>query len=268
MSEELQSVQVEEPNNPAPEPTEPKQQAPAYEDKAREQGWVPQAEWTGDPDKWRPAREFVDRGELFSKIDTMGRELKEAKKTLKMMQEHHAKVKESEYNRAVTDLKALQKQHLESGDSNGYLETTELLTDLKAEQKAREVLAQSTPVQQQIDPRFTEWVNKNEWYSKDTEMREYADAIGLGYNQQHPNLEPEDVLKYVATQVRGRFRERFINPNRAKPSPVEGANTTGSPRKDSIELTEEERKVMNTFVRAGVMTKEAYLEEIKKLRSK
>ena len=242
-------------------------QAPAYEEKAREQGWVPKEEWTGDPDKWRPAREFVDRGELFSKIDSMSRELKDAKRTLKMMQDHHAKVKESEYNRAVEDLKALQKKHLEEGNSDGYLETTELLTDIRAEQRAREAVAQAAPKTQ--DPRFIDWLGKNDWYNKDKEMHEYADAVGLGYAQQNPGLAPEEVLGYVTQQVKGRFRERFVNPNRNKPSAVEGgATTTKSPNKGAVELTEEERKVMNTFVRAGVMTKEAYIDEIKKLRGK
>lgn len=249
----------------APQETKTPEHNPA-EEKARESGWVSKEEWTGDPDKWKPAAEFNDRGELFGKIDSMGRELKETKKALKMLQEHHTKVKETEYNRAVTELKALQKEHLEAGNSDGYLETTELLTDLKAEQKAREVFAQSAPVPTGPDPRFTDWVRSNVWYEKDKEMREYADAIGLGYNQQHPDIEPEDVLKYVATQVRGRFRERFINPNKSKPSAVEGGSTT-TPRKDTLTLSEDEKKVMNTFVRAGVMTKEAYLEEIKKLRS-
>ena len=268
MSEALE-VQVKQTNVEQETPVEQTIQQPTpspVEEKAREGGWVPKEEWTGDPDKWRPAREFVDRGELFSKIDSMGKELKEAKKTLKMMQVHHSKVKESEYNRAVADLKALQKQHLEEGNSDGYLETTELLTDLRAEQKARAVIQETVPAANEPHPSFVEWQNKNDWYSKDKEMHDYADAIGLGYAQQHPELEPEEVLKYVSTQVRGRFRERFVNPNRAKPSVVEGTNNTATPKKTSIELTEEERKVMNTFVRAGVMTKEVYLDEIKKLR--
>jgi hypothetical protein len=269
MTLEVETVQpevVEQATEQKTTQPESKPAIPEYEQKARDAGWVSQEEWTGDPDKWRPAREFVDRGELFSKIDSMGKELKEAKKTLKMMQEHHSKVKESEYNRAVADLKALQKQHLEEGNSDGYLETTELLTDLRAEQKARAVIQETVPAANEPHPSFVEWQNKNDWYSKDKEMHDYADAIGLGYAQQHPELEPEEVLKYVSTQVRGRFRERFVNPNRAKPSVVEGTNNTATPKKTSIELTEEERKVMNTFVRAGVMTKEVYLDEIKKLR--
>jgi len=68
-----------------------------YEDQAREQGWRPKEEYEGDPEKWRPAKEFVERGELFGKIDHMGKELKETRKALKMLQEHHSKVKETEY---------------------------------------------------------------------------------------------------------------------------------------------------------------------------
>ena len=245
--------------------TEPETQQPTdtYESAAREQGWKPKEEYEGDPDKWRPAKEFVERGELFGKIDNMGKELKETRKALKLLQEHHTKVKETEYNRAVAELKALQKQHLESGDSDAYLNTTEILTDLRAEQKAREVIKQQQP--QQPDERFVAWTQENKWYNSDPDMKEYADTLGMGYAQRNPSLDPGEVLEYVTAQVKARFKDKFVNPNRNKPSSVEGASTPGAKR-GSFELTEDERRVMNTFVRTGVMTKEAYIDEIKKMR--
>jgi hypothetical protein len=106
-------------------------QVDPYEQQAKEQGWKPKEEFQGDPSNGARAKEFVDRGELFGKIDTLGRELKETKKALQMLQEHHSKVRETEYNKALLELKTLQKKHLEEGNSDGYLETTELLTDLK-----------------------------------------------------------------------------------------------------------------------------------------
>jgi hypothetical protein len=239
------------------------QHVDTYEQQAKEQGWKPKEEYQGDPAKWRPAKEFVDRGELFSKIDTMGKELKETKKALAMLQEHHSKVREVEYNKALTELKTLQKKHLEEGNSDGYLETTELLTDLKAEQKAREVVKEVTPQQQ--DPRFIAWVDENKWYQKDDEMRQFADSIGMGYAQTHPNQSPEEVLFYVTKQVKERFKDKFINPNRSKPGAV-GTSDTNSESKGSFQLTEDERRVMNTFIRAGVMTKDNYINEVKKTR--
>lgn len=234
----------------------------AFEEKAREQGWRPKEEWEGDPEKWRDAKEFVERGELYGKIDTLNRDLKETRKVLKMLQEHHTKVKETEYKRAVDELKIAQKQHLADGDAEKYLEATELLTDLKAEQKAREVMEQNTP--KQPDPRFTAWVQENDWYSKDSEMRQYADSIGLGYASSHPGIDPEDVLAYVSKEVKTRFRDKFVNKNREKPSAVEGSsNNAPSKKADTFEMSEDERKVMNTFVRSGIMTKEDYIKELK-----
>ena len=264
MSEELQAVQLDVvPNTPVVETPESTPQVDPIEVEARAQGWVPKEEYTGDPEKWRGPKEFVERGELFGKIDHMGKELKETRKALKMLQDHHTKVRETEYNRALTELKALQKKHLEEGNSDGYLETTELLTDLKAEQKAREVVQQNVP--DQPDPRFINWVSANKWYEKDAEMRKYADTLGAGYAASNPGIDPEEVLQYVTKEVRTRFSTKFVNPNREKPSTVEGAST-GAANKSSFELTDDERKVMNTFVRAGVMSKEDYIAQVKQMR--
>jgi len=239
-------------------------QAPAYEQEAREQGWRPKDEWEGEPEKWRPAKEFVERGELFGKIDHMGKELKETRKALKMLQEHHTKVKETEYNRAVEELKALQKQHLADGDADKYLETTEILQDLKTEQKARAIVQETA--QPPVDPRFTSWTEKNSWYVKDARMRDYADMVGGDYAKKNPSIDPEDVLVYVTAEVKERFKDRFVNPNRSKPNAVEAGGGGNPAAKEKFTMTDDERKVMNTFIRAGVMSKEDYINELKSSR--
>ena len=245
-----------------------KVQVDPYEQQAKEQGWKPKEEFQGDPGQWRPAKEFIDRGELFGKIDTLGRELKETKKALQMLQEHHSKVREVEYNKALQELKTLQKKHLEEGNSDGYLETTELLTDLKAEQKAREVINEQATQQEQpsVDPRFVTWVSRNIWYEKDDEMRQFADAIGTGYAKVHPDTNPEEVLKYVSAQVKARFPHKFKNPNRDNPGTVGTSDTSNTSNSKSLQLSEEEKRVMNTFIRNNVMTKEEYLIELKKTK--
>ena len=236
------------------------------EDLAREQGWVPENEWQGDKSKWRPAKEFLDRGELFGKIDTMGRELKDTKRALKALQEHHTKVKEVEYKRAIDELRALQKQHLEAGNSDGYLETTELLTDMKAEQKAREVVQQNTPQNVPPDPRFTAWVKSNPWYGQNSDMRDFADTIGLKHAQAYPDKDPEEILKFVSAQIKRAYPDSFQNSNREKPNAVEGNSSTMGTKKATFSMSDEEVKVMNTFIRQGIMTKEAYIKELKSMR--
>lgn len=271
MSEETQAPVVEQQaaeGSISETSTNTEVQIDPYEAQAREQGWRPKEEFEGDENKWRPAKEFVERGELFGKIDNLGKELKETKKALKMLQEHHSKVKETEFNRAVTELKGLQKKHLEEGNSDEYLKTTELLTDLKAEQKAREVLNQQQAEQakNQVDPRFIAWQEQNQWYQKDPEMRQFADTLGLGYAQANPGMEPDVVLEYVSKQIKKTFKDKFENPNRTKPSAVEGGSPAASGKKESVDLTDDERRVMNTFVRQGIMTKDEYIAQVKAMR--
>ena len=79
------------------------------EQKAMEAGWVPQDQWEGDPDQWRPAKEFVDRGELFKKIEDQNRTIKEFKRALDDLKGHHAKTRETEYARALQVLKSQKK---------------------------------------------------------------------------------------------------------------------------------------------------------------
>ena len=116
----------------------------------------------------------------------MGKELKETRKALKMLQDHHSKVKETEYNNALRELKALQKKHLEEGNSDGYLETTELLTDLKTEQKAREVVTRILLLNRTNDLLLGH--KRISGMVCNPEMREFADTVGMGFANRNPGL--------------------------------------------------------------------------------
>lgn len=98
-------------------------------------------------------------------------------------------------------------------------------------------------------------------------MREFADTVGLKHANNNPDKAPEDVLKYVESQVKRAFPEKFTNPKRSQPSLVEGGAPLGKSLKvDDIELSDEERKAMLTFERAGIMTKEEYKKQLRAVR--
>lgn len=240
-------------------------QSNPIEVRARELGWRPKEDFHGDENQFIDAAEFVRRQPLFEKIEHMGKELKETKKVLMMLQEHHTKVKQIEYDRAVKELRAEKKKALEEGDADRLMEIDDALIDIKA---AEQVAKNAPPKQQQVDPRFTSWTDKNPWYTSDKELRSFADSIGTAYAESNENKTPEEVLKYVEAQVKRAYPEKFTNPKRTQPSAVEGSSpagaTTGS--KVNIQLTDEERKVMNTFVRSGVMTKDEYMEQLAAVR--
>ena len=262
MSEELNVVETTE--ETAQSTTEVVQSSPSMEDVARTQGWKPKEEYDGDPSRWVSAETFVAKGELIDKIESIGRELKEQKKANVMLLEHHQKVKESEFSRAVEFLKAQKKIALEEGDAGKVVDLDEQLATVRETQQLQKQQTVSQP--QGIHPDFAQWVRGNEWYAKDADMRSTADALGLKHASQHPDLSPNEVLDFVSKQIKKVYPEKFQNPNRIKPSSVEGTTPPASGSKDSLQMTEEEKQVMNTFVRSGVMSKEDYIAELKKMK--
>ena len=237
-----------------------------FETTARDNGWVPKTEWQGDPDDWVDAKEYVRRGELFSKIDHQRSEIRDLKKAIGALQEHHTKVKESEYQRALEYLKQQKKTALEEGDADRLLATDDAIDILKQERQQEQVVAQQ---QQKAGPTpyFQSWVAKNNWYLNDPELRSFADDIGVGaYQRAKGQIAEEELYELVRNRVLKAYPEKFRG-NAPKTSAVEGAGgTSHAVKPDSFKLSEEETKAMNTFVRQGIMTKQQYIDEIKRTR--
>lgn len=234
------------------------------EDRAREQGWKPKEEYEGDSSKWVSAETFVAKGELIEKIEALSKELKGQKKANQMLLEHHDKVKKSEFDRAVAFLKSQKKRAYEDGDVDKVIEIDEQLLNVRDTQKL-----QAQAVQAQEDephPNFVAWTSQNKWYNQDSDLREEADTIGLAHSQRYPNKTPEEVLSYVEKQIKKMYPEKFTNPNRSKPTAVEGASAPVSRSTSSFELSDDEKRAMMTFVRSGIMTKEQYISDLKSIK--
>lgn len=242
--------------------------------RALEQGWKPLDQWEGDPADWRDAKSFLDRGELLNRISGQSKEIKELRKAMREMTEHNRKLAEVEYQRALSDLKQQKLEALENNEAARVVDldeqidsTKEKLAAAKAEGERRVAEATDGP-----HPAMQAWIERNSWYAQNNKMRAYADAAGLEYAQQNPGVPPDAVLKYVENEVKKEFPHKFSNMKREMPSAVEGASTrTASARrtgsdKDDVTLSDDERRVMERLVRDGHMTKEKYLEDIKKIR--
>jgi len=235
------------------------------EQQAMSQGWRPKEEFEGDVKKWVSAEEFLRRGELFEKIDIMGRDLRDTKKALKMLQSHHEQLRETEFKAAIDDLKAKKKQAYEEGDHDQLVEIDDRLLNIREMAKAEKVVKEQQAAQP--DPRFVQWVGRNNWYTQDEELRGFGDEVGVAYARTHPDKDPDEVLAYVEKRVRTAFPDKFTNPNRAKPSSVSTGTTPRTGKSDEeYALSDEERKVMNTFIRQGILTKEEYIADIKRMR--
>ncbi len=246
--------------------TEQKTEFTEIEKRAQAEGWVPKDEWDGDPDQWRSAKEFVDRGEFFKKIDDQNRTIKQLKTALDEFGKHHAKVREVEYQRALETLKVQKKTALSEGDADAVIDIDEKMALVRDAQKeaARQPavnIPDPTPVQ---NPVFDNWLSRNSWYQTNKAMKSYADRLGAEYAGQ--GLSPVDVLNRVEQDVKKEFAHKFDNPNRKAPGAVEDPGTKGDKKADTFTLSDDERRVMRRFIATiPGYTEEKYIADLKKL---
>lgn len=130
--------------------------AAKIEERARRIGWVSKDEFRGDPEKWTPADEFLERGErtlpillernrkiddrlgksekdnkaLRDQLSEMNGTLKEARDTFVEFRERTANVEKRAYERARAEIIAERDAAVASADPAAFREADARLTDL------------------------------------------------------------------------------------------------------------------------------------------
>lgn len=243
-------------------------QPSAIEQQALAQGWVPKDKFDGDEDSFIDAKEFVRRGELFSKIDKQNREVKALQNALKAFKEHYSKVEEASYEKALKELKTAERQALEDGDVSKFYAIKDEITEAEKQAdlvKDAKAALDNVVVTPTVAPEFLNWVNKNPWYENYKYMREFADDVGQKLFAQ--GVEKHAILKQVEQAVKNEFPNKFVNPNKEKPGMTEsGKSSGGSAKTGDFELNDQERTIMNTLVKSGILTKEKYIADLKKAK--
>lgn len=264
MSEEIQT-----PETPSPKQEEVKQDP--FESRALEMGWRPKEEWDGPEEEFIDAKEFVRRQPLFEKIESQSKAIKQLSQAFDALKTHHTRVKEVEYQRALKSLKDAKKQALIDGETERALAYEEKIEEVEQQKAEFDAEAEQVQVPQTAEaaPEFVAWKQKNPWYNRDADLREFADTLGLTLARK--GMPPAQVLVEVSNRVRKHFPEKFTNPNRDKPSAVEAPTRKGNTN-NTFALTEEERSVMKKLVHSGAFgpdkskAEAKYIEELKKIK--
>jgi len=197
---------------------------------ALQMGWVPQEEWKGDPDKWRPAAEFVQRGEKVIPIlkDRLNKVESELKVALSANRQEIERVKAEAYARATEDynakLRALDEKEVEAfkaGDGDAFVAAKKERAAIKP--PAPPIAAAPPP-----DPVFEDWQAKNPWYQADPELADYADFISHRIVAEHGGvIDPAKLGAEMTERVKRSFPHKFTNPRRDEPGVVEGGGAAG-----------------------------------------
>lgn len=238
------------------------------EDLAKSKGWRPEGVKGKRP---LSAQEFLDRESFFERIHRLEKQNENLRGTVDEMVNQHKKIAKVEREKAIQELKEAKKIALAEEDYDTVIE----LDDKIAE--TREI-----PVQEESDagqtgpntanPDFQQWQQRNTWYdqSKDPELYEEATTLGFAYRSRNPNVSPMDVFDYVEKTIKRMHPEKFSGSTKRRNPSVEGGRTA-TPRKRGAktytkkDLNENQRRVMNTYVKRGHMTEEEYITELARI---
>lgn len=268
-------LKAPEPEQAAPEAEAEESGLTELEEQAYAQGWRPRNEFEGNKEDWRPAKDWLERGEMIAKIKRMGGELKDLKGQFTNLYQTHLQEVRQAYTQAITDLKAQRLAAMKEQDFDAVVEIEHQLDNVRTQAAA--AVRQAPPAQNSNNAEvYQDWVAKNQWYVKDPELQAIADGYAVNYLRTHPNAPADELGEHVAQKVRKDFPQKFGRVRKSPPSPDGGSQSrdatgsSGSRKYADIEksLSPQERQIMDTYVnKLGLMTKDEYLADYSNARS-
>ncbi|MDP6801117.1 MAG: hypothetical protein QF744_15010 [SAR202 cluster bacterium] len=233
---------------------------------ARELGWRPQEEWSGDTSRWMPASEFMERNErlkgrgdgiLQAENRKLAQEISALKDTVAGFSDHMQKVEKRSFQRAFQELSEQRREAVEAGDVEAF---DQVQTQMVGLQKEVAEAAPAAPAgSPDDDPGFTNWLADNDWYNADVTMTMFANQAAPIVGRK-TGLSPADGRAFydaVTEEVRLAHPEKFSNPRRQRAATVEngGGATTGGGGKSKgqySKLPPEAKEACATFTKQGL----------------
>jgi hypothetical protein len=202
------------------------------EERARAQGWRDKEEFTGNPEDWRPAEEFLERGEKilpilqerFGKLEKdfadKADQLDKVTGKLSKFADFHKGTYKRAYENAKRDIERRLQLAEQEQDFAGYKQASDDLAQV--EQDIQQIdTTESTP---EPVPEFYDFKKANKWYDTDMPMTVYANYIAdqlVGAEGINSNVE---YYARIEQEVKRQFPHKFTTDGQA---PVEDGLADG-----------------------------------------
>lgn len=221
-----------------PQPEAP----PSLEDVAERMGWTPQDRWKGDPEKWRPAHDYVRKtADINQGLSTR---LKGLEDELGRMSRTSAQITEQALASQRDRLENERKEAFEVGDHKAYEKADEALRVLPA-----------TVVEPSVPQETKAFMERNaSWFQKDQGATQYALSRAQFYTDQ--GLPAAKQLESVESDMKRFFPELFPQEQRtpAKAAPLNSPGARSAPvKKGFATLPDDAKKVAMEYKDRGVI---------------
>lgn len=183
-------------------------------DLASEMGWVPKEQYRGDPEKWRPADEFIREGRNIQR--SMSDELRSLRGQMETFGRISSQLVEDKAAERDNYWRNQHRQAVEEGDLEG---ADKALGELRKLDTAR------TPETQGPSPEVNSWIEKNPWYRNDP----LAQARAFEICERLKHLPVAEQLAQAERGIRKEFPEHFPAPAKTPPSVQTGQARNPNP---------------------------------------
>lgn len=171
---------------------------------AQEMGWRPHKDYTGAPDKWKPAKEYVLAEREYAR--TMKTTIRSLNDKIDRLAATSTKQTERALKAQADEINARWEKAVEDGDKGA------------AAAAQREMASLEKAVVTDLGNPEEEFARDNPWYGKDDDATAYAQAISQREARAGKSVAQQ--LEAASAGVRKRFPELFEG---AEPAPKPGA---------------------------------------------
>lgn len=200
-----------------------------YEAEAVAKGWKPKEEFSGDLEEFRPAKEWLERGELLDTIHSQNREVKALKETVDHLATVSKKVEEHTRARTIAELEARHRDAVEIGDIEV---ATRVAQDMVKVHSEPLVTTKHGPT---LAPETEDFLRRHsEWFNQSTAENAAMAAFAVRRESEiavaHPGTPLKEILKLVEGDVKKTFPHKFA----VQPSSVVSAPSSAPSRGKDI----------------------------------
>lgn len=179
---------------------------------ASDLGWTPKDQWQGDPEKWKPAEQFIRDGREIQ--HTTARELRSVREQMERLGGVTETIIQDRVATARANWEREFDQAVEDGD-------TARARELRAKEPTAPAKATGP------DPTVQRWVADNPWF--ETHPRAKAVAAEISDKLARQGFDVPTQLKEAEAEVKLRYPDLFKAPTKAPPATQTGQSRNPNP---------------------------------------
>lgn len=221
-----------------------------YDAEAKEMGWVPENEFRGPKERWKPAQQFVEDGEnilpivradnkkLRAQIEAMEKDYATRFERLDKAAQVTIKAARAQFEERLATLQAKRDEAVAAGDVNAFKAVDKQITEHaanapKVEDFEEKPKAADAPADN--DKVLATWQETNKWYGTDDTLTEAAIGISQNILRKNPGISMEENLRLTDAAMKERFPLKFGGKGANGHAPVDGGGDPKSPpRTDTL----------------------------------